>query len=62
MKRQPKKMACVSCARGKRSCSGDVPSCDRCQRLDRECVYDAADADDAASVVTVGCTASGKVK
>jgi hypothetical protein len=32
------KIACVPCARGKRSCSGTHP-CDRCGRLGKDCFY-----------------------
>jgi hypothetical protein len=36
--RSKPKVACVPCARGKRSCSGTFP-CERCKRLNKECSY-----------------------
>ena len=33
------KQACVSCATGKRRCSGDQPTCERCRRLGKPCSY-----------------------
>lgn len=38
LKKSKPKIACVPCAKGKRSCSGTFP-CDRCKRLGKECAY-----------------------